>query len=38
MKELGMGNDRYVLLDIDNGDVRIDRKSAVKDVVPFELD
>lgn len=38
MKELGMGNDRYVLLDIDNGDVRIDRKSAVKDVVPFEPD
>ena len=38
MKELGMGNDRYVLLDIDNGDVRIDRKSAVKDVVPFKLD
>ncbi|MCQ2420949.1 MAG: DUF362 domain-containing protein, partial [Clostridia bacterium] len=37
MKELGMGNDRYVLIDIDNGDVRIDCKKAVEDVVPFEL-
>lgn len=37
MKELGMGNDRYVLIDIDNGDVRTDPKEAVKDVVPFEL-
>ena len=33
MKELGMGNDRYVLIDIDNGDVRICAKEAVKDVV-----
>ncbi len=37
MKELGMGNDRYVLIDIDNGDIRIDCKKAVEDVVPFEL-
>ena len=35
MKELGMGNDRYRLLDIDNGDVVIDRKAAVAHVVPF---
>ena len=33
MKELGMGNDRYVLIDIDNGDVRICAKEAVKGVV-----
>ena len=38
MKELGMGNDRYVLIDIDNGDIRIGLKDAVKDVVPFVLD
>ena len=36
MKELGMGNDRYVLIDIDNGDVRILPRDAVKDVVPFQ--
>lgn len=36
MKELGMGNDRYVLIDLDNGGVRIDPATAVKDVVPFE--
>lgn len=35
MKELGMGNDRYVLIDIDNGDQRIQTKDAVKDVRPF---
>lgn len=35
MKELGMGNDRYVLVDIDNGDCRICAKDAVKDVKPF---
>ena len=35
MKELKMGNDRYILVDIDNGDVRICPKEAVKDVVPF---
>ena len=37
MKELGMGNDKYILIDIDNGDVRICPKDAVKDVVPFTL-
>ena len=35
MKELGMGNDRYVLIDTDNGDVRICPKKAVEGVVPF---
>ena len=35
MKELGMGNDRYFLIDIDNDDVRIQPKDAVKDVKPF---
>lgn len=35
MKELGMGNDRYILIDIDNGDERIYPKEAVEHVVPF---
>jgi uncharacterized Fe-S center protein len=35
MKELGMGNDRYALIDIDHEDARIDAAAAVKDVVPF---
>ena len=35
MKELGMGNDRYKLIDIDNGDCELSLKDAVKDVVPF---
>ncbi len=34
MKELGMGNDRYVLIDIDNDDREITAKEAVKDVDP----
>ena len=36
MKELGMGNDRYTLIDIDNGDAEISLKDAVKDVKPFK--
>ena len=36
MKELGMGNDKYILIDIDNGDARITAKEAVKDLKPFE--
>ena len=36
MKEMGMGNDRYVLIDLDNGEIRIQPKDAVKDVKPFE--
>lgn len=35
MQELGMGNRKYVLIDLDNDEVRIDAKEAVKDVVPF---
>ncbi len=37
MKELGMGNDRYVLIDLDNGEVRIEPKKAVEGLKPFEL-
>lgn len=36
MKELGMGNDRYVLIDLDNGEIRIAAREAVKGVVPFK--
>ena len=35
MKELGMGNDRYTLIDIDNDDAVISVQDAVRDVVPF---
>ena len=35
MKEIGMGNDRYTLIDIDNADTPISCADAVKDVVPF---
>lgn len=38
MKELGMGNDRYVLIDIDHDDQRIDIAQAVKGVKPFVRD
>ena len=34
MKELGMGNDRYVLIDIDKDDAVITAAEAVKDVRP----
>lgn len=37
MKELGMGNDRYQLIDIDHEDRRISPADAVRDVVPFQL-
>ena len=36
MNELGMGNCRYKLLDIDNGDAEISQTDAVKHVKPFE--
>ena len=36
MKELGMGNDKYVLIDVDNGSSRISPADAVKDVKPFK--
>lgn len=35
MKELGMGNDRYALIDIDNQDQRIVAADAVKNLKPF---
>lgn len=37
MKELGMGNDQYQLIDVDNGDAVITAADAVDHVVPFEL-
>ena len=36
MKELGMGNDRYKLIDIDNGDKEIAQKDVVTHIKPFE--
>ena len=36
MKELGMGNDKYILIDVDNNDAKIFPADAVKDVLPFE--
>ena len=36
MKELGMGNDRYHLIDTDNGDAEITCAQAVAGVVPFQ--
>ena len=38
MKELGMGNDKYHLLDIDENDKEISVKEAVKDVKPFHAE
>ena len=35
MKELGMGNDRYVLIDLDNGGKRITAAEAVQGLKPF---
>lgn len=35
MKELGMGNDKYHLIDIDNNDAEITAHDAAKDAVPF---
>ena len=36
MKELGMGNDKYILIDLDNKEVRIWPKDPVKDLKPFK--
>lgn len=36
MKELGMGNDRYVLIDLDNGGARITAHDAAQGLKPFE--
>ena len=35
MKELGMGCDRYKLLDIDNADAEIKPADAVQNLLPF---
>ena len=35
MKEMGMGNNKYILIDVDNDDAVISQKDAVKHVVPF---
>ena len=36
MHELGMGNTRYVLIDLDNDEVRVRPLDAIQHVVPFE--
>ena len=36
MKELGMGNDRYVLIDLDNDGKQITAAEAARDLKPFE--
>ncbi|MCR4890935.1 MAG: DUF362 domain-containing protein [Lachnospiraceae bacterium] len=38
MQEIGMGNSRYILIDLDNDEVRITPSDAVADVIPFEED
>lgn len=38
MKELGMGNNKYVLIDLDNGGKRITAAEAVKGLKPFVKD
>ena len=35
MKEMGMGNDKYILIDLDNGEVRITQQQAVENLKPF---
>lgn len=35
MKEMGMGNDKYILIDMDNGEVRMTQKKAVENLKPF---
>jgi Uncharacterized Fe-S center protein len=37
MKELGMGNDRYILIDLDNGERRMTLQEAVKDLPSYKL-
>ena len=36
MKELNMGNSKYILIDLDNDEIRICPSEAVKDLKPFE--
>ena len=38
MKELGMGNDKYTLIDLDNDERTITATDAVKGVVPFKAE
>ncbi|MBD5560538.1 MAG: DUF362 domain-containing protein [Clostridia bacterium] len=38
MKEMGMGNDLYKLIDIDNGDREIKPADCVKNLIPFDQD
>lgn len=38
MKELGMGNDKYKLIDLDNDEKTITAADAVKGVVPFKAE
>ena len=35
MKEMGMGNDKYILIDMDNGEVRMTQQNAVENLKPF---
>ena len=35
MKEMGMGNDRYRLIDLDNNETEITQKQAVENLKPF---
>ena len=37
MHEIGMGNSRYILIDLDNDEVRITPKDCVKGLKPFRL-
>lgn len=37
MKELGMGNDRYILIDLDHDEIRMYPKDAVKGLTPFAV-
>ena len=37
MKEMGMGNDRYILIDVDHDDQPITRAQAVENLEPFKL-
>ena len=36
MKELGMGNDKYILIDLDHDEEHIDQKAAVANLKPFK--
>lgn len=38
IEELKMGNDKYVLIDIDNVDIRITAKDCVQNLIPFAED